>query len=717
MPNDSKPPGLTGRNFRGQALSGSDFSHFDIRGVDFTNAVLRGANFSNARGGPRPIWLLFVVMGGLVGSVVASLITGYAGGLIGLLMFGDLELGIGWARSASVVFFIALALFLLFFIREGPGKSLGFLAVGTVVMVAVAVVGGPEGVAVAAIIPILALAMSVVAIIVWSLALSTVYLAYGRIVVVAVSVIALGCALPGALEGTLPANPDLQTSFTLSRVLALSLAGFVIAIVLASSVYIGGQVIAGNAKFSILSLLANTGISLRGTSFQGADLSDADFTGADLKGVDFRAATLTRTCFFGAKRLEQARTKGTYLDDLPIRQLVVEKDARESKFIESNLRGLNLRGASLQRADFTGSDLSEATLENANLSGAKLAKSRLYQTNLTRACLTAAVIQDWAISTDTIFNEVQCEFIYMKLPTEDDPDPWRKPDNRNETFQEGDFSDFIAPIIKTLDLYRQQNVDPRQFAGTLKTLDLYHYQGIDPVAAAVTLKQLAEEHPEAQLEVVALEGRGNEKIRLQAAVAEGVDRSQLSAKYAEKYQENSSLPRDELQELLGTIAAQDRHIASLEKMVMTAIQSDKFYVEANYNFGEVTYGDKTTVGNIEGSTGIAIGQASQATVNIEIAIEQLDPLFRQLQEAASQAPPEKRIEAQQAVQEIRAEMAKGQQGDDAKLATLIDQFVALAPAAMSPLLSTFSSPLLHKLTGPVTKYVLKKMKMNLEEEQ
>ena len=94
----------------------------------------------------------------------------------------------------------------------------------------------------------------------------------------------------------------------------------------------------------------------------------------------------------------------------------------------------------------------------------------------------------------------------MHLPTQEDPDPWRKPDNRNEIFQEGDFTDFIAPIIKTLDLYRHQNVDPRKVASTFKSLDFYHYGGIDPAAAAIALKQLAEENPEAGLEVVALEG-------------------------------------------------------------------------------------------------------------------------------------------------------------------------------------------------------------------
>lgn len=110
----------------------------------------------------------------------------------------------------------------------------------------------------------------------------------------------------------------------------------------------------------------------------------------------------------------------------------------------------------------------------------ELAETQLYQANLTATCLTGAYIENWGISSDTQLDRIQCDYVYMRLPTLDNPEPWRKPDNRNEIFRQGDFADFIAPIIQTLDLYKSQNVDPRKF----KTLDLLHYQGIDPTAAA-----------------------------------------------------------------------------------------------------------------------------------------------------------------------------------------------------------------------------------------
>ena len=628
---------MIGKDFKGQDLSETDFSDSDIRGADFTNAVLTNANFRNSKAGPQQIWLIFISLVGLVGMAIASLITGYAGGLIGLFMFDDYQMENLLYRIAGFVFFLALVLFIIFFFREGFGRDMAYFAMGVIVVAAISIVLGSVDLAVAATLVTLALAITIVAIIIWSLSLVTIHLTLGQKIAVVFTIVALACAIPGAWEGTKPleetgsedldlqgnnqtetvsqnstlgtfsADSELQTTISSYRIQALSLAGIVVIIVFFPSFYLSRQIVTGNPNFSILTLATNVWITSRGTRFRGADLSGADFTGASLDGADFRSATLTRTCFYGAKKLERARTRGTYLEDVRIRELVVGKEGKNSDFNRQNLRGVNLKGADLQQANFVGADLSRATMENANLSGAKLAKAQLYHTDLTGANLTGAVIQDWAISTDTVLEDIQCEYIYMRLSTEEDPDPWRKPDNRNENFQEGDFSDFIAPIVKTLDLYQQQNVDPRKMAGAYKTLDFFHYEGINSAAAAVTLKQLAEDYPAAELEVIALEGRGDDKIRLQASVSEDVDRSQLSEKYSEMYKKISSLPEADIQALLAVMTEKDERIHSLEKMVIAAVKTEKFYVETNYILG-----DKISVGDISDSSGIAIGRDASA---------------------------------------------------------------------------------------------------------
>ena len=326
----------------------------------------------------------------------------------------------------------------------------------------------------------------------------------------------------GALEGV-----ELRELIEASRPAALGLAGAISLVLLGLSGFISWRVIAGDSKYRLIPELATTLSSLGGTSFRGANLTDADFTQATLKSTDLRRAVLVRTCWLKARKLDQALTEGTYLENRVVQQLTVTKEGQGGVWDRLDLRGLNLKDANLEDASLIGADLSESTLENANLQGAKLVQAQLYKTNLTGACLTGAYIQNWGISVDTKLEAVKCKHIYMQLPTKNDPDPCRKPDDRNESFKEGDFSDFIAPIIKTFDLYRTQNVDLRQMASTFKTLDLFHYKGIDPAAAAVAIQQLAEDHPEAELEVVALEGRGNEKIRLLACFYTNLEEGRL----------------------------------------------------------------------------------------------------------------------------------------------------------------------------------------------
>ncbi|MEL7244397.1 MAG: low-complexity protein, partial [Cyanobacteria bacterium J06573_2] len=223
------------------------------------------------------------------------------------------------------------------------------------------------------------------------------------------------------------------------------------------------------------------------------------------------------------------------------------------------------------------------------------------------------------ISTDTQLDECKCEYIYMQLPSKDDPDPCRKPDNKNENFKEGDFADFIAPIIKTLDLYKTQNFDPRKVGSKYKTLDLLHYEGIDPTAAAIAIIQLAESYPEANLEIVALEGRGNDKIRLQARVASDANTSDLNQEYFQNYTEIHSLSYSNLQEVLIEIEQKNELISHLRELLKQAINKPLFYVETIQNQGELTMSEENkgnihisdTQGNISGVA--ATGENSSMT--------------------------------------------------------------------------------------------------------
>jgi hypothetical protein len=151
----------------------------------------------------------------------------------------------------------------------------------------------------------------------------------------------------------------------------------------------------------------------------------------------------------------------------------------------------------------------------------------------------------------------------MRQPTRDNPDPYRKPDNRKEVFKDGEFGDFIQPIFDTL--------------------DLYHSQGVDPRAIAISFKQLAENHPDAELRIVGMEVKGENKLLLRVKTAPDVNNSELSAEYFENFNHIQSLPERDIKLLL---AEKDSRIQSLENFINTALHTPKFYAQNYSNEGD-----------------------------------------------------------------------------------------------------------------------------------
>ncbi|NEP13712.1 MAG: pentapeptide repeat-containing protein, partial [Symploca sp. SIO2C1] len=284
------------------------------------------------------------------------------------------------------------------------------------------------------------------------------------------------------------------------------------------------------------------------------------------------------------------------------------------------LRGINLQGANLVGADFTGSVLKDGTLQGADLTDAVLTVANLNETNLqdtnlsraklkqvqldgadlTGATLTGAYIEDWGITTNTKLNGVRCDYVFMRLPTKEDPNPHRKPDDWNKSFAEGEFVDFITPMVLTLDLYHNRVDDPRLIA--------YAWQ------------KLVHKNPEARLELVSIEKRGDskDKLLLKAETSPQANHSQLSAAYFDTYDYLSSLPAAAISRLLAEkdhqIGRLDDQISRLEGMVSMAISRPSFYAQTYNNQGD-TMPDKSTnisINNVTGSkiSGVAGGEST-----------------------------------------------------------------------------------------------------------
>jgi len=602
MHQDFHAKDLRGRSFKGQNLTGANFAHANIQGADFANAILVEANFSQAKAGLQRFWLLSLTATTAVLAALTGLILGYGGAFPSFVNHLLAENSNSVGKGSLLLFgFLVLVNFFAILIRRGLGAALGIFIVSVAATTAViSFVGADDSALIAAAV----VQAVIVAIVVAGILIGALTLTVAVIINKTVTPVLVGaCVLVGAISGVLE---GIKGTADGNRVANLAMSGMLAIVLIALSIYIAHRVVTGDRKYAVIRTLAINLCAIGGTSFRNANLTNADFSQANLKHTDFRKANLTRTCWFLATQLDLSRIEGTYLDNPALRQLAISKNGQDRVYDDENLRGLNLQDAMLEGSSFIRANLSEANLRNADLTKAKLAETQFYGTDLSNACLTKACIQDWAISTDTQLENIRCEEIYMRLPTVDDPDPWRKPDSRNETFKEGDFTDFIAPIMKTLDLYRQQNVDPRQIGSTLKTLDLYHYEGINPAAAAIALKNLAEENPDAGLEVVALEGRGEEKIHLQAVVTGIGDSSRLSAEYSEMYRKIASLPQRDIQTLLVLISEKDDRIRSLEKILTTAKEGNNtYYIQAGRDISGVL-----NLGTISGKVSNAIGQLS-----------------------------------------------------------------------------------------------------------
>lgn len=572
---------LQNHSFRGQNLAGVSFRAADIRGADFRQARLVGADFSQARCGLSRRSMVIFAAGILGMTLISSLLIGAAAGLPIFVLF-DLfdEIALGWQIAVAIVFALMSALLYVLLIYKGIGSAATSIALfAALVVLAVAIPN--DGVALIGIGLILLAGFSglLAGIVLQSILLTALgnIAKWGWMIPL---VLMAGAATLSAVWETIAKNgesPDgsVVTALKLAVIGAAVLTPYVV------GVYLSRRALAGIPRFRLISSVAIMFLSHIGTSFRGADLTDASFIQADMAAADLREAILLRTDWQGALHLEQARVEGGYLSDPLLRRLVSTKDGCGQNFDQMNLEGLNLQNAHLAGASFLGSTLSRATLRQADLSGAKLVHAQLYDTDMGESCLTGAFIEHWGISTNTIFDGVRCDYVYMHLPTTTNPDPMRKPDDNQEFFAEGDFTDFISPIIRTLEYYHQQYTDPRGMASAAKTLDLIQRDAINPAVSALAVQQLAQRHPDAQMEIVSLKAKDGEKLQIRSLVSDEANRAKMSEEFHQIYRAMSVLPPTDLERLTRNIVHKDENVRQLEAMLMAAVSHESFYAETH----------------------------------------------------------------------------------------------------------------------------------------
>ncbi|KST68672.1 pentapeptide repeat-containing protein [Mastigocoleus testarum] len=441
---------LRGKSFKGQDLTGVDFSYSDIRGANFTGAILRGANFSHAKAGLQRRWFVILVIFSLLLSLLSGSIAAVGGSLVGFVLTEQNQPNL----YVGVASLIVLVIFFLLAIRKGIVAATGFLAVA-VAWVAVAAVAWAGIVAVAW----AGLAADTGAMGLAQLVAVIVTGAVGVVVSATGAVIVSGAAaLAGAVAGVFAVTMTVAIAGCVSGIIAVAastvgvLAGGVaaavgISVVLLAS-YVGCSALAGDKKQKLIRNIIVNIAAKYGTTFQGANLTDADFTQTKLKNTNLNKANLTRTCWFQVKKLRLAAFENTYLEKEDLRELVITKQLQNRNCDGWDLQGINLAGANLKDVSLTGANLSESNLQNADISRGKLVQAHVDKTDFRGANLTGAYIEDWRISPDTKLENVKCEYIFLRVPTTENPNPNRLPSNWEETFSEGEFAKSVSPLSK-----------------------------------------------------------------------------------------------------------------------------------------------------------------------------------------------------------------------------------------------------------------------------
>jgi len=91
-------------------------------------------------------------------------------------------------------------------------------------------------------------------------------------------------------------------------------------------------------------------------------------------------------------------------------------------------------------------------------------------------------------------------------------------------------------------------------------------------------------------------------------------------------------------------------------------------------------------------------------------LRQLDLLFQPIKEQIQLLPQEQQGNAEEKVEELHTEVARGEGADANRLNQVVDALVEMVPGALGAVVSMFATPLLGALVGPATSLVLDHLK-------
>lgn len=222
-----------------------------------------------------------------------------------------------------------------------------------------------------------------------------------------------------------------------------------------------------NLAGAILNSATLHNANLVGVQLNKVKLNNANLSGANLSRANLCEATLIATKLYGAN-LYSANLSKANITGVNLATSNLQNANLYSVYSTNiNLTYANLKNANLENANLDGSDLQYSNFYCANLFGVNLQTVKALETNFSGATLTGACIENWNINSKTNFDNVICDYIYLKQNKQE-----RRPSDPNRNFEPGEFAALVQKSVETVDLIFNNGIDWQSFLKSFQDIQV-----------------------------------------------------------------------------------------------------------------------------------------------------------------------------------------------------------------------------------------------------
>jgi uncharacterized protein YjbI with pentapeptide repeats len=412
---------LRGKNLSDADFSGTDFTEAKIEGTNFTDCIFTGSVFKNAKAGQ-----------GIQAKIILSIFSFFLSILSGLIsVFASAFV----ENTLHCLLFIILMFGLIKAIQTSTQTVLLLLTLSIIVLCSVVLFELLRNITLTPLNTFSIFIMvifTILSIAAGSISISVAVVTYQKLALIVVQLVFIVTVFFVIWKS--PNYDNLVNNIAISSS------------ILIINYYIGERVLNEAQDYLWLRQLSISFAVRGGTNFRKAQLKNTDFTGAILINTDLRNAKLIHTNFHSTKKLEFAKTDNTILTDLKVRELLVNRKGTNRDYKKCDFSKANLTEVFLNNADLTNADLTDATLKNACLEGANLTLVQAIGTDFTGVKITSATLEDWKINGNTIFENIICDYFYLKKDKQERYSIDVKKNLSHEEFTRFFIKDFLNPI-------------------------------------------------------------------------------------------------------------------------------------------------------------------------------------------------------------------------------------------------------------------------------